>query len=111
MILTSDGIINILLQVVGGGGVSVNFHILMAVLHTYIYDLLSLLVDVLLNKIAIYIIQIDAIDCLMVVQTVFYPQVTTIVVEPIIVNNCKKITAQEETGLLGDRHCDNAITQ
>ena len=43
---------------VGGGGVSVlvNFPLLMAALDTSIYDLLSLLVDVFLNKMAIYII-------------------------------------------------------
>ena len=49
MILTSDGIINILLWVVGGGCVSVNFPLLMAALDTSIYDLLGLPVHISLN--------------------------------------------------------------
>ena len=79
----------------------------MAQMSTPIYGFHGLFTRGSLDRMADHIGLVDYIDDLTGVCTAFYPYATTILIDCIIIDICKKIVVSEETGvgdLLSGRH-------
>ena len=99
---------------VGVGGVGGNFLDLMAQMSMPIYSFHGLFTRGSLHRMADNIGLVDPIDDLTGVCTAIYPYATTILIDCIIIDNCKKIVVSEETGvgdLLSGRHWPIATRQ
>ena len=80
---------------------------MMAIMSTPIYGSHGLFTRGSLNRMADQIGLVDPINDLMGVCTAIYPYATTILIDCIIIENCKKIVVSEETGvgdLFSGRH-------
>ena len=80
---------------------------MMAIMSTPIYGSHGLFTRGSLDRMADHIGLVDYIDDLTGVCTAIYPYATTILIDSIIIENCKKIVVSEETGvgdLLSGRH-------
>ena len=80
---------------------------MMAIMSTPIYGFHGLFTRGSLDRMADNIGLVDPIDDLTGVCTAIYPYSTTILIDCIIIENCKKIVVSEETGvgdLLSGRH-------
>ena len=73
----------------------------MAQMSMPIYSFHGLLTRGSLDRMADYIGLIDSINYLPGVCTTIYPYSTTILIDHIIIENCKKIVVSEETGVGG----------
>ena len=99
---------------VGVGGVGGNFLDLMAQMSMPIYSFHGLFTRGSLHRMADNIGLVDPIDDFTGVCTAIYPYATTILIDCIIIDNCKKIVVSEETGvgdLLSGRHWPIATRQ
>ena len=99
---------------VGVRGVGGNFLNLMAQMSTPINGFHGLFTGGSLHRMADNIGLVDPIDDLTGVCTAIYPYATTILIDCIIIDNCKKIVVSEETGvgdLLSGRHRPIATRQ
>jgi len=74
---------------------------------TRIYSFHGLVTRGSLDRMADHIVLVDSINHLPGVCTTIYPYSTTILIDRIIIENCKKIVVSEETGvgdLFSGRH-------
>ena len=79
----------------------------MAIMSTPIYGSHGLFTRGSLDRMADHIGLVDSTNHLPGVRTTIYPYSTTILIDRIIIENCKKIVVSEETGvgdLLSGRH-------